>query len=859
VRHGEGPAARTQGHAEEARLVARVLAERRILSAGGSRGWSAAPLLQNRPDGPAPLGAVVVGFPESRPPDPELEQTLLEISRLLRNARLTQQHLEHQQVLGAVTDQSADAIYITGQDSRIVSWNAAAEQLFGYSPAEAIGRAADFLVPPERMAELEVKDAQALAEGRVKNFETVRLRKDGSPVPVEATFFLLRDEKARPFGTVRVFRDITERKVMEKALVDARDAAQQAERAKAEFLANMSHEIRTPMNAIIGMTGLLLDTGLDATQREYATVVKNGGEGLLEIINEILDFSKIGAGRMSIEVVDFDLREAVEGVVELVAPRAAEKGIELASSVEPEVPVFLRGDAGRIRQILLNLLANAVKFTERGEVVLRVARAEESGARTSIRFEVRDSGIGISPEGQRVIFQSFTQADASTTRKYGGTGLGLTISKKLVELMGGTIGVQSEPGRGSTFFFCLPLEVQPEPAPAPERKDLEGVRALVVDDNAANREIVRRQLVSWKMEAEAAAGGAEALAKLRQAAAQARPYQVALVDQRMPQMDGLALARAVRGDPALAGVRLVLMSPLGRASTAEELGAAGFWQCLVKPVRQAALYDGLLRALGKAAPAASGPRRGGPVQGTAARRFFRVLVAEDNAVNQKVAVRQLHRLGYEADVAADGIEALEALKRIPYDLVFMDCQMPEMDGFQATAEIRKGEGGRKHTPVIAMTASALEGDREKCLAAGMDDYISKPVRIEDLEKVLGRWDMAVDAAALAALRELGGAEDPGYLDGLIRDFLEEAAKRLAALRGAVESGDAKALELAAHALKGSSGNMGVRRMQRLCLHLEAIGKSGAVARAAGLMAALEGEWVLAQAALEAEQTRRKSG
>ena len=756
--------------------------------------------------------------------------------------------------------ESKDAIMIVSAENRYMAGNPEAVKLFGCRDEAEFTTKTPVELSPEYQPDGDLSSDKArkmislALEKGSHSFEWAHKRADGADFP--ALVLLSRFETGGKRVLQATVRDISERKVNEEALIHARDAAQQAERAKADFLAHMSHEIRTPMNAIIGMTGLLLDTELDAAQRDCAAVVKNAGEGLLEIINNILDYSKMEAGKMSIEVLDFNLREAVEGVVELVASSAAKKGIELASSVEPGVPVFLRGGMGRLRQILLNLLSNAIKFTERGEVVLRVAGAEGSGARTQFRFEVSDSGIGISPEGQRAIFESFVQADAATTRKYGGTGLGLAISKKLVEMMGGSIGVQSELGKGSTFFFSLPLEVRQALAPAPERKDLEAVRALVVDDNAANRELVRRQLASWKMETEAVAGGADALAKLRQAAAQARPYQVVLVDQRMPEMDGMALAQAVRLDPAISGLRLVLMSELGRAFTAGELGAAGFSECLVKPMRQAALYDGLLRALGKAAPAASEPQRGIPVRGNAARRFFRVLVAEDNIVNQKVAVAQLHKLGYEADVAADGVEALEALKRIPYDLVFMDCQMPEMDGFQATAELRKREGDRKHTPVVAMTASALEGDREKCLSAGMDDYIAKPVRIEDFEKVLARWDVVVDAAALATLRELGGAGNPGYLDGLISDFLEDSSKRLEALRGAVQSGDAKALERAAHALKGSSGNMGLRRMQELCRHLESIGKSGAVERAGALMESLEGEWGLAKAALEAERAKK---
>jgi PAS domain S-box-containing protein len=624
--------------------------------------------------------------------------------------------------------ESKDAIMVVSAENRFVAGNPAAVKLFGCrDEAEFTSKTPVDLSPeyqPDGVLSFDKGREMvglALAEGS-HFFEWTHRRADGAEFP--ATVLLSRFEAGGKRVLQATVRDITDSKITEKALVDARDAAQLAERAKADFLANMSHEIRTPMNAIVGMTGLLLDTGLDAVQREYATIVKNAGEGLLGIINDILDSSKIGAGKMSIEAVDFDLREAVQGVVELVASQASEKGIALSFSLEPEVPVSLRGDAGRIRQILLNLLSNAVKFTERGEVVLRVAKGEESGARTLIRFEVRDPGIGISPEGQRVIFESFSQADASTTRKYGGTGLGLSISKKLAELMGGSIGVQSELGKGSTFFFSLPLEVQPAPVPA--RKELEAARVSAADDNAA-------------------------------------------------------------------------------------------------------------------------------------RSFFRVLVAEDNAVNQKVVVAQLHKLGYEADVVGDGLEALEALKRIPYDLVFMDCQMPELDGFEATAEIRKREGDVKHTPVVAMTASALQGDREKCLSAGMDDYLAKPVHIKDLEKALARWDVAVDAAVLASLRELGGTKDPGYLSGLISVFLEDSAKRLEALCGAVASGDAKALERAAHALKGSSGNMGVRRIRALCLHLEAVGKSGAVSRAAELMEALEREWVRAKAALEAEQAKKSPG
>ncbi|MGW9414560.1 response regulator [Arthrobacter cupressi] len=785
--------------------------------------------------------------------------------------------------LGAIVNSSADAIVGKTTDGVITSWNPAAERLYGYHAAEAVGQHADFIVPQRLRAQENAFLADVAATGTTHTYETERVRSDGLLVPVSLTVSPISGSDGI-HGVATIARDITERLRNEAELVAAREDAEEASRLKSEFLATMSHEIRTPMNGVIGLTGVLLDTELDERQRQYANGVRVAADALLSLINDILDFSKLEAGKVELDPEPFDPRLLVEEVAGLLAEGAREKDLELMAYCRPEVPVSLLGDAGRIRQVLLNLASNAVKFTEAGEVAIRVGVVEQGPDRATVRFEVRDTGIGIDPEDRDRLFEPFLQADASTTRKYGGTGLGLAICRRLTEAMGGKIGLESTPGSGSTFWIAVPLPVaDPEALPVqPPYGQTEGLRVLVVDDNASNRMILEAQLAGWKMQTDAVGGGRHALKRAREEAAAGRPYDIAVLDMCMPEMDGVELARLLSADEELKAMKLILLTSTTQVDR-QELQAAGIREWLTKPVRSSEFYDRLIRLIAgprvpapAAAPAAEpGEDRGG--EGL-------VLVVEDNEINKLVARSMVAKLGYGVEVVSDGAEAVAATSSKHYDAVLMDCHMPVLDGFEATRIIRARATDGSRLPIIAMTAGAMDEDRERCLAAGMDDYLSKPVDEGKLRSVLAQWitrkaqdgrppapraagsgpeavpvaagalllpDLAgpvLDPERLATLRSLGPADGRGLLPAAAQAFKGEILPSLEEIKAAAADGG-EALGRAAHKLKGAAANIGATRAVGLCLQLERLG-SGSSGAGLETIELLEAELTLVAEALD---------
>ncbi|WP_148207470.1 response regulator [Paramagnetospirillum magneticum] len=730
-----------------------------------------------------------------------------------------------------------DGIVGIDLNGRATFVNRAAAKLLDFEPAELVG--SDILP----LMALDLHTAEKLYQILLRLTESIRddtasfKRRDGSPLPVEYIASPVMD-RGNQVGVVLGFRDITQRRLVERQLREAKEAAEAGNRTKSEFLATMSHEIRTPMNGVIGMTGLLLDTRLSEEQRHFAETIRDSGESLLTVINDILDFSKMEAGKLDLDYTEFELVPLVESVVDILAPRAHAKGIEIASLIDPRLRMLVRSDPGRLRQVLMNLGGNAVKFTEKGGVSIEVSLLDGPDAPAMARFDVRDTGIGIPPEAQGRLFSMFSQVDASTARRYGGTGLGLAISRRLAELMGGEVGVESAVGRGSRFWITLPLELLAPQSAAPP--DLSGHRVLVVDDNPVNCDVIERQLRAFGVEVHACLDAGSGMGELTRAAAMGTPWEVAVVDSQMPVVTGSEMVRMIHAIPMLAGTRIVVTSSQGMPADQND-GQPAIDAFLHKPLRQSTLLDTIGRVLGLTGPAERPADHAEEYKASepAAKRL-RILVAEDNPVNQQVALGLLRKLGHTVDVVGDGAEALEAVRLLPYDVVLMDVQMPEMDGLEATRAIRALPLAAAQVPIVAMTANAMRGDDQMCFDAGMDGYISKPIDRHKLAEALAKYSGAPETkpAEPPAAPQNSKAVDRDVLDALAADieadtvveilvkFMEDARTRQNNAAALAPTGDLEKVRREAHTIKGAAASLGLLAVRDACLALEQAARAG---------------------------------
>ena len=774
-------------------------------------------------------------------------------------------------LLATIVEQSSEAIWTKDLAGIITSWNSGAAAMFGYPPADAVGRA---LNVGESTAEEEEARMQRLMAGEKFSYDARAMTRSGTAIDIQVAVAPLLDQANQWIGSISVARDVTQHKRSEEALRLAREAAESANHAKSSFLARMSHEIRTPMNGVLGMTELLLETGLTSAQRKYAETVQRSGQNLLGIINDLLDFSKIEAGKLELENVDMDLRRTLEDVVDLLAERARAKGLELACSIPANLATHVKGDPLRLGQVLTNLVGNAIKFTEQGSVVIRVAGLEETAHNVTLRFEVSDTGAGISAAAQSHIFEEFAQGDGSTTRKHGGSGLGLAISRQLVEMMGGNIYVESVLGAGSTFWFTSRFEKQEtQDSRAAPMGMLTGVRALIVESSVINGGILHSQMSNWGMTNRVAATPEQAIDLLAQAAARNAPYDIAIIDLGLPGMDALELARTIRARADIARLRLVMLTH--RQVDMQNARDAGIDACLAKPVRQTVLYECLVNVMACQPQEAVAPRDvREPVNTAPAGIRGNILLVEDNLINQQVALGILQIQGYSVTVVNNGREALDAHAQGAFDLILMDCHMPEMDGFEATREIRGRERSSigKRVPIIALTANAMAQDREECLNTGMDDHLSKPFSMQTMQDMLDRWmpqAASTRSEAAAELAARGPAKAAAALDRRVLDqlstllkperlarainfYLVESPKLIQKLKQAAAANDAPEIVRSAHSLKSSSANLGASVLSRYCEDIEASARRADAEEACKLFAKIETEYGCVQTALTAE-------